>query len=323
MKNKHLLLLFLATIAVGLLARRVPWFKASLFQTNLIEVDTARLTQISVFLPDQPELLIERTESGWAATQEILATGVSGEHIAPMLAALASVRSLRIYDSERPDTLGFSKKTLIQVQTYRDDALLEQFEIGDEIIENGQPATWIRLSRHEGIYLVEQHLRGIFSKKLDDFRENRVADFEISSISGVSLENWEGGTKVRTRLSKNDTTAQWKLQAEQSIAEDSVLNWLRQFTRLNGSPFADHFDESSTRETNIGRLTLYRHASDSLVFQLYRIRRERSQARAGSPEYILHSTQNPGNFFAPPDTLLLRRIFFGWMPTGTVLPQME
>lgn len=94
MKNKHLLLLFLATIAVGLLARRVPWFKDSLLQTSLIEVDTTRLTQISIYLPDQPELLIERTESGWAATQEILATGISDEHMAPMLAALASVRWL-------------------------------------------------------------------------------------------------------------------------------------------------------------------------------------------------------------------------------------
>ena len=320
MKNKHLLLLFLATIAVGLLARRVPWFKDSLLQTSLIEVDTTRLTQISIYLPDQPELLIERTESGWAATQEILATSISGEHMAPMLAALASVRSLRIYASERPDTLGFSKKTLIQVQTYIDDALLEQFEIGNEIIENGQPATWIRLNRHEGIYLVEQHLRGIFSKKLDNFRQNRVTGFEPASVAGIVLESWESGPKTRVWLSNNDTTAQWSLHSapEQPVAADSVLNWLRQFVRLNGSPFADHFDESSARETIIGRLTLYQNTSDSLVFQLYRVRKERTR-----PEYILHSSQNPGNFFAPTDTLLLRRIFFGWVPAGASVPRTE
>jgi hypothetical protein len=322
MKNKHLVFLFLATIAFGLLARRSPWFKKNIFQTDLIAVDTAGLTQISIFRPGQPELLLERTEAGWAAGQEIRAVTVRPEHIAPVLAALSAVRSLRIIKTNRPDTLGFSEKNRLQVVVFRDKEMLEQFEIGDEILENGQPATFIHLNRHEGIYLVQNHLRGIFSKNLDDFRENGVSDFDPAAVKGIVVEWWENGLKVRYPIYKNDSTAQWNPPGEglPEIAGDTVQNWLHLFSRLKGSPFADNFDESRAHKALISRITLLLSSSDSLVFRVFYVKppdlpEELPLSKVKElPLYVLHSSQNPVNFFAPPDTLLLRRICFGLMP---------
>ena len=331
MKNKHLLLLFLATVAVGLLARRVPWFKANIFQTDLIALDTAQVTQISVFQPGQPELLFERTESGWAAAQELRAVRVLPQHMAPLLELLTAVRSLRIANTNQPDTLGFSTKNRLQVWVYREKELLEQFEIGYETLDNGQPATYIQLKRHEGIYLVKNHLRSIFSKQLDDFREKGVSGFDPAAVRSIVVEWWENGLKMQYPISKNDSTGQWIPPglAPPEIAGDTIQNWLRLFGSLNGSPFADNFDDSRARETLLRRMTLYLDSSDSLVFQVFYVRppdlpEELSMSKAkGLPLYVLHSSQNPTNFFAPADTVLLRRICFGLMPASPDIRKVE
>lgn len=320
MKNKHLLILFLATAALGLLARRFPWFRAHVFQTDLIAVDTTSVTQISVFQSGEPELLLERTEGGWAAAQEMRAVTVAQEHIAPVLAALSSIRSLRIVRTAMPDTLGFSGKKRVQVVVLKEGDLLEQFEIGDEILENGQPATFIRLNRHEGVYLVESHLRGIFSKNLDDFRENTIARFDPSTVRAVALERPDS---MPVFFQKNDSTGYWETPGKVAFPNDSVQIWLNLFTRLNGSPYADHFDESRARETLDSRITLYLATSDSLVFSVFYVKppdlpEELPLSKIKTlPLYVLHSSQNAANYFAPPDTALLRRICRGVIPTDT------
>lgn len=323
MKNKHLILLFLATAAIGLLARRTPWFKANVFSTNLIELDTAQVTQISVFRPGQPELLLEKTETGWVVAQELRAVHAAPEHMAPVLEALRAVRSIRIVQTERPDTFGFGENRRIKIRIYQDKNLLEQFDIGDETGENGQDATYIHLSRHEGIYLVQKHLRDIFSKTVDDFRENKVLAFEPASVRGIVF-TWyqQESADLQFPIYRNDTTGQWEPlgQAPPVIANDTIQRWLGIIQRLNDAAFADHFDESRTRETLLGQVELDFSDGDSLVLRLFHTRppdlpEEIATSRLKSlPVYVLHSSQNHLNFFAPADTATLRHVFFRFMP---------
>lgn len=321
MKNKHLVFLFFATLIVGLLIRQAPWRRALFFQTDLIEVDTAAATQISIFRPASPELMIERTEAGWVAAQEIRSAGVRRENMAPMLEALFAVRSLRIVKTDRPDSLGFGRESVIQVVVFQGNKVVEQFDIGSEVLENGRAATFIRLNRHEGIYLVQNHLRGIFSKNLNDFREKDMAVFDPASVKKIILNWWENGLDVQYPICKNDSTGQWEPLggAPAYIADDTVQNWLSLFSRLNGSPFADNFDESRARETIATEIKLH-FANDSLILRVFYVKppdvpEEMSPRHFdGLPMYVLHSSQNRSNFFAPADTFLLHRICSGLKP---------
>ena len=121
MKNKHLVLLFVVTVAIGWMLRRAPWGTAQLFQTELIQVDTANLNQIRLVLPGQPELLLERTEAGWAALQEGRSAVVPAEDIQPMLTVLAAISSVRLVKTKDPDTLGLSAETGLRVTTFQDN----------------------------------------------------------------------------------------------------------------------------------------------------------------------------------------------------------
>lgn len=326
MKNKHLVLLFFAVLALGLLARRLPWPLTAMLQTDLIALDTASVTQINILQNGKPELLLERTDAGWAATQDLRSASVEQAQITPLLAMLNTVRSLRIVKTTRPDTLGFSEKNRLQVLAYRDSKLLEQFEIGNEILEDGQAATFIRLSRHEGIYLAKNHLRNLFSKTLDDFREKTVTRFDPAHIHATNLE-WPEHQSVF--IQKNDSTGRWESSENFSISNDSMQTWLALFSRFNNSPFADHFDDTRTRETFFAGITLHLSGGDSLAYNVYYMippdlpeEISRLKTKSLSP-YILHSSQNPNNYFAPTDTLLLRRVCFGLLPLSSHSPKNE
>lgn len=318
MKNKHLVFLFVATIVVGLLIRKAPWRQVSFFQTDLIAVDTAAATQISIFVPGRSELLIERTEAGWAATQDMHSVVVPPEQINAMLAGLAHVRSIRIVKTGRPDTLGLSDSSGIQIAVFRDKINLENFGIGYEIMENGRPATYIQLHAHEGNYLVEGHLAGIFRKEITDFRLNIVARFDPADVSMVTFQWRTDSVPTGLTLEKNDSTGQWRLPDTPAagIANDTLQNWMQLLLRLNDSPFADAFDESNEKETFRSKITLRLQNADSLVFRSFYAKppempEEITLLKAGKlPVYVVHSSQNPLNYFAPPDTTLIRSIFF-------------
>lgn len=177
MKNKHLVLLFVATVAIGWLLRRAPWRAAQVFQTELIGVDTARLTQLRLLLPGQPELLLERTETGWTALQEGRSVVVAPADMLPLLHALVAIRSVGVVKTRQPDTLGLSAAEGLQVTVYQAGQHKEDFWIGRETSAENAPATFIRLAGHEGNYLVEHHLRRIFDRRLEDFRPTGICQF--------------------------------------------------------------------------------------------------------------------------------------------------
>ncbi len=324
MKNKHLVVLFFATLAVGLLIRQAPWRRLQIFQADLIGVDTAVVTQISIFRPDRPELLLERTEAGWAATQELRSVKVPAEQISEMLTTLAYAGSVRIVKTDAPDTLGLPAVGSLQIRIYCEKEELENFEIGREIMENGRPATYIRLKGHEGIYLVEGRLNSIFQKDVDSFRSKIFAGFDVLSVKEVELWWPKESVAEKVFLQKNDSTGRWTVQgnATPEITGDSMQHWLQSFSLFDNSPFADHFDENHAREALLSRIILRMTSSDSLALSVFYLKppdlpEEITVLKAGRlPLYVVQSSQNALNYFAPRDTALIRKAFFTWKPVS-------
>ncbi len=323
MKNKHLVLLFLSVLVLGLLAKRLTWPANQFFKTNLIKVETDRIAQISIERYGQPELLLERAETAWVATQEGRTAVVRPEHIEPILAALSAVYSIRVVKKPRLDTLGFYAENALKIAVKQDDGAVRTFEVANETLENGRPATYILIKRYGEVFLVENHLRKVFSKKLDDFREKKVADFAPDEVKQIIFDWTEREEpNVQYPIFKNDSTGKWEPLGgtPPEISEDSIQAWLSLFSRLNDAPFADYFDESRARETLLSQVEIGLSYPDSLVFRLFYVKppdlpEEISTAKIKTlPVYVLHSSQNPSNFFAPQDTQLLRQIFFMFQP---------
>lgn len=313
MKNKHLVLIFLLTLVVGLVARRLPWRVSEIFQTDLIEVDTSALQSISINRMGGVELLLERADIGWVTDENDRPVQVPAGDIGPMLEALAHIQSIRIIKTDRPDTLGLDKP--ITVKATWDDKPRETFHIGKQTMEGGLPATYIELDHHEGIYLVKNHLRNVFDKNAAQFRPNTA--FQLTPDAVYKIRFFWNRQDSIFYLDRNDSLSLWEYGTV-TWPQDTIGKWLQQLPRLNGTPFADHFDDSRAKETLVASLTL-RSRPDTTPLELRffyyappEIPEEPSAIgdHKGLSSWVLHSSQNPLNYFCIHDTVLLKHILY-------------
>lgn len=323
MKNKHIVLLFLLTLGIGLLMRRLPWHISEMFQTTLIRVDTAEVTRISIVQPDHPELLFERTDEGWAVSQDDRSVSIAAAVVAPMLAVLTRVESLRILQTEQPDTLGLGAGNALHITVQGGARILEKFSVGLQILEKNEAATFIWLGEHEGVYLVKNHLRDVFSQKMEDFRNATPVAVDPAAIRAVSVE-WPGDSTFL--FQKNDSLQRWQItDSAPSVPDDSMQAWLGLWAHLPALPFADDFDEGLSQSLRCAQFSLHLTDREPLVLRLYRViapeLREEFPARRNPMAqlrvaWVLHSSQNPRNYFLMPDTLLARNICEGFPMAG-------
>ncbi len=248
MKNKHLLLLFLITLLIGVAAKYSPWFKTDFFQTRLVDIDPTKLQKISLLVPGKSELLLERSDEGWVASQDEYALRCADSSIAPVLAALCDIRSLRIVHSNRPDTLLLSIPQSIKLEAFLQDGRKERLVIGRERLENGKPVTYIAVGEHAGVYLTNKHLRRLFSKTIDDFRNKSLLVLGRELPVGIRIFRQNIDTLY---LQKSDTAAFWQSSLTPAAVYDqlAVTQWMKMLLQVNGQPFATRFDETDDAQT--------------------------------------------------------------------------
>ncbi|MFN0214252.1 MAG: DUF4340 domain-containing protein [Saprospiraceae bacterium] len=314
MKNKHLVLIFFLSLGLGLAVRHAPWRESAFFRTKLLPIDTALVTKVEIFLPGQQQLVLIRNDEGWEAEQMNRSAKVPPNISRRMLAALNDLYSIRIAKTLRPDSLGFSKGTVIEVEV-DGQKRIERFSIGWEIIEQGQPATYIRLPNHEGIYLVENQLREIFSKTLLDFRKAGIAEFHSADVEHFSiLRNKIDSLYFKKRYSDGG----WESGPKNQVVPDSsVQDWLSKVSMLNKLPFADLFDENHASTTLFAQIILgMSRQTDPLILKIYRLntlnlpeeKPDLPLDKSQFSPYVLYFSHDPGNYFALSDTGLLRQI---------------
>ncbi|MCA0237787.1 MAG: DUF4340 domain-containing protein [Bacteroidetes bacterium] len=313
MKNKHLVLLFIVTLLAGWLFRRLPWRFSDIFQTVLIEVDATALQSISIGRPGATDLLLERTDEGWVTELDGRSVRVPGDIVDRMLQELAHVKTLRIVKTARPDTVGLQMP--LRVQATLGNGRREVFFIGRQTTEQGVPATYIELDHHDGIYLVKNHLRDVFDQDAARFRPATAFQLAVEGISEIQFY-WNKADSVAV-VKKNDALPVWAYGLVEWPG-DSVHKWLMLLPRLNGTPFADHFDDSQSRQTLVAKISLIgRQDSTPLELEFHYLAPpeipedpESLAARHNLSAWVLHSSQNPNNYFCINDTNLLRHILY-------------
>lgn len=326
MKNKHLVLLFLLVLASGFIARWLPIQYRSFFQTKLVKIDAAFVNRIVLEIPKQPALTFEKAGGKWIAEQGGRTTAVPNNEVAKLITQLAGITAFQTVKTALPDTLGFSPEQIIRVALSEPGGKTEQLEIGMDQYAVGQAVTYLRLPSHSGIYQVPGHLRKHFFRKLNDFRNKTVLQFDRDSIQKIGIQP---AGKLPVYLNAADSLGRWLVaNSAYSIAADSVLSWLNIVKRLEHCRFADYFDESRSAETLHTTIYLGQASGRFLTLRFFYVRppnmpedlsRARSADLQNLPVYIVQSSQNPANYFAVPDTLLAAYLCGGLLPEPTLV----
>lgn len=318
MKNKHLVLLFLLVVTGGLLCRNLSWFRQSVWSRRLVKADTAAIDRIVLRQADLSEFSFVRTESGWLAMQEGRSVGVPTAVVDSLLSALPGIASLRTVHSKRPDTLGFNQGIIAQF--WRQTTLLDEFRLGSELQENGQPATFLALDGHEGVYVVSGHLRGLFSKNLAQFRSKTAFRIEAATIRSVALQCPDSAEQKWTRA---DSLPVWRHATDslRNCPAEAAGHWFQLLSRLNQLEFADGFDDSQADRQEFARLILEPADSQAepLELRFFHVLPPDlpedpgalRKTKKGISPWVLHSSQNPFNYFALEDSVLAIRIARG------------
>lgn len=265
----------------------------------------------------RPDLLFERLEEGWGVEQEARATVVQEAVVSEMLGALTGIGTFELVKTGRPDTLGFVAGEVLLIRLYRQKHLVEALEIGGEGATAVGACTYIRLPEHDGVYRVPGHLRRFFARSLQDFRPKNLVTLAPDAVRRITVA-WPNGDSLV--LNQADSAGHWVLANDmRPVSPDTVNAWLALFERLKNSPFADYFDESRETETLFAGIVL--EAADTTetlrIFFLEppevpeELTDLRRRDRRFLSAFVAHSSANPYNYFALPDTNLVRTLCFG------------
>lgn len=315
MKNKHLLLIFLAALGAGLLSRHWPYHSPAT-HWPLIQADSTSVSQITLQPPQGEELAFERTDNGWAVEHEGRAFPVSPAAMQPMLTALSDLKALRRVPTKRPDTLGFSPymEWRVVARSSTKTAPID-FSIGRQTMLDGQATTYVRLMSDREVYAVQGHIRDVFFQRIEFFRKNHVLSLQPDYVRSVAY-TWPGGPALD--LHRQDSLPHWlSTDSLHSVPADSMQDWLVRLNTIGTLPFSDDFDESSAARSLRATINIESSDQPPLTLRLFRlappeIPEEISPGIKGKPRraiaWVLHSSQNPLNYFSIADTTL----FFLW-----------
>lgn len=312
MKNKHLVLLFLLTLGIGLAIRHAPWRDPVSAHIKLLPTDTSEIRRIEVLGPGESAIVLTLNDAGWDAEQKNRSTRVPPLQAHKLLAALADLSASGLIKTTGPDTLGFSAASMIRVTVFYANEPAKYLEIGSEITKNGITFTYVRLFRHEGVYMVESQIRPVFSSTLADYRSAAVPGFDPNHVQGISIFGKGLDSLV---VQWNDSLDCWlSIPGNRRVQPDRISKWLEAIRALKTQPFADLFDETLASKAVYAQITLQlRSGAAPFTIKIFHLNHpvwpeempEATLEKRQLSPYVYCFSQYPTNFYMLSDTTLL------------------
>lgn len=323
MNNKVLLIILVALIAIYGLSRLFSGNKETTFKAELIKVDTAMVSSITIDPRGEETAFTLKKEGGqWIATRDALSVRASQGAVQSLLSNLALVKTKHIAaksedkwaEYQVADTSG----TRIQVYSGGGE-LLEDFIIGKfdfqqapqpqqpmQFQQQQQPiiTSFIRLSGEDETYAVEGMQVISMGQGFESYRNKDLLrmkrEMEVTAFE-YQLED--------TLIQFRKTPEGWFAG---SLALDStkVENYLNILRNLPGSTFADDFDELKAGQLPQQQLSI----SGNNIEEPFRITVYRDTTR--EEPFVIRSNYNPDTYFASDSSGVYSKLF---KPAGALV----
>ncbi|RMG81226.1 MAG: DUF4340 domain-containing protein [Bacteroidetes bacterium] len=303
MKDKKLLILFVALLVIYALTKVLDVKKDRSFDTDLVKIDTASVTRIVVYpkADDFAEVTLTRENNGWIVTKGGVSTKAMPDRIQSVLGQLALIKTKRIV-AKKPEKhaeyeVEQGKGTRIQV--WAGDKLLRDFIIGRFNFnqQTRQATSFVRLTDQDEIFAVDGFLSMSLGQGFDSYRNKKLARLTPADVTGFDVQLRD----VSFQIGK--TPEGWKMNESTPVDSTEVQAWLSTLAGLNGSAFADDFDPARADDLRTDVVTV--HANN----QSEPLRLECFTDSTRTPPFIIHSNLNPDNWFESDSTGVYKKIF--------------
>ncbi len=311
MKNKHLVLIFMSVLLLGLILRQMPWHCQETVGAPLVKLPAEDIYRIRINRADGTELLLERTPSGWTAEQSGRIVFLHPDTAQNLLRLLTQPIPLKQLDAtDRRALTADDAPLFVHVHAERRSTL--SLQIGPQLPTPAGPQTLVRFAQNKSLYRAHGALRTPFDRTLDDFRNRQILPLTLHPICRIELQR------------PNDSIFVWEGNHHSDSAElalpPNLQLWLNSVAQLSELPFADFFDESREKERLLLSAVLTSCTGQVLTLRFFALQppdlpedielllRQRIRVL---PRYVLHSSINPTNYFALLDAEIGDRICKG------------
>jgi len=298
MKNKHLVLIFMSVLLLGLILRQIPWHCRETVGAPLVKLPAEDIYRIRIDRADGTELLLERTPLGWTAEQSGRTVFLHPDTAQNLLRLLTQPIPLKQLDATDRRVLNADDAPLF-VHVYAERRPTLSLQIGPQLLAPNGPQTLVRFVPNKSPYRAHGALRTPFDRTLDDFRNRQILPSPLHPICRIELRR------------PNDSIFVWEENHHPDSAElalpPKLQFWLNSVAQLSELPFADFFDESREKERLILSAVLTSCSGQVLTLRFFALQppdlpedielllRQRIRVL---PRYVLHSSINPTNYFA-------------------------
>lgn len=268
------------------------------FRSKIIEVDTARVDEILITLRNNSGTTKLVKENGeWL----VLIDGnnkvkVKNTKIDEILRITSAVTA-DIIVSRDPGKWSeyYVDSSGIRVEMFADGDKRADFIIGKFMVKQQKTIfTYVRLFENDDVYRVEGVLTVPFDRQPDDFRNNTLVADNVQHWISITYE--DGGNGDYTL---RQTEGGWTLDGNPANTEN-VTSYLTALSNLNHALFADGYDGNLLDNPQY-TLTITRQIKEPIVIK----------AAQEDSLFIIHSSENPTEFFADRDSTLFNTLFTG------------
>lgn len=304
MNNKNLLIIFAALLGIYGLTKVFSGKKDRSFDTNLITVDTAAVTQIVIDpkAPEEQEITLKKEATGWIASNGTLNVKATQTSVNTILGNLLLIKTKRIAakkpekwkDYEVTDSLG------TRVQVYEKGKLAEDFIVGrfsfNQQARSG--ISFIRLNGENEVYAIDGFQTLTFGQGFNSYRDKSI--LQLKPEMEITEFSYERSDSAALNFLKVD--GQWQINGN-PLDSAKVASYLNGIRTISGTDFADDFDEIQADNYRYKTLTIKgNNILDPLVVQAF-------QDTTKEKPFIIRSSQNQEAYFASDSTGVVQQLF--------------
>ncbi|WP_263786659.1 DUF4340 domain-containing protein [Salinibacter grassmerensis] len=262
--TKTLALFFAATLVFAL---ATTWgggtASSAAFQDKLLAVDTSAVQAIQIERPNGPSVRLERSSGNWSVQSSNASTAypASAQTVRQTLNTLPSLE-VGAVATRRPDKhpqygvdstgtavtlLGAADEPLGRLIVGRTRVRQSQPEGSSpnpvQRRRRGTPVTYVRTPDRPDVYSIEQSLRSVTSRDVEDWRDKQIWGLTRADIQRIDFRYPADSSFAMQRVTMSDTMAAsgaW-VSAGDTLSQTEVSSMLR----VLSSPQADGFAEST------------------------------------------------------------------------------
>jgi hypothetical protein len=280
--------------------------RSSGFKAELVNVDTSKITSISIASPgDKENVDLKKTEQGWKVSIADKWYNANTSQIESLIDQYINLRATRVAAKDKGRWTEFHVNDSLgtRVRVFEGDKITSDIYLGKfsfRQMPNASPYmrqqpqmfTFVRLADEKEVYSTEGMLGMSFNRPASDFRDKKIVAVDKSKVNNITVNTPQGNFTI------TQENGSWLLDG---LVPDSlsITKYISGLSHLNGANFVD----ASTLNTSNAAYSLTIQGNGMSPVEVNAFVADSTNG------YAIESSLNKGSFFSGNKADVFEKLF--------------